>query len=126
MSDKSIFEQMKVQYEERNGFFYPVISFEDFKAATLDIGKYGHLWVEYMQEIHPARYRNLVRFGKIQERAILVNEIAYELLEDTEQAWLRNHKPKEKNSFMEQYKLRGQARMLAEEIVLHDLVYRYH
>lgn len=79
-----------------------------------------------MQEIHPARYRNLVRFGKLHERTVSVNEMAYELLEDTEQAWLRNHKAKAENSFMEQYKLRSQARMLAEEIVLHDLIYQYH
>lgn len=126
MSDKSVFEKIKVQYEERDGFLYPVISFEDLKVVTLDMGKYGHLWMEYMQEIHPARYRNLARFGKLHERAVLVNEMAYELLEDTEQAWLRNHKAKIKNSFMEQYKLRSQARMLAEEIVLHDLIYQYH
>jgi hypothetical protein len=52
--------------------------------------------------------------------------VAYELLEDIENEWLRKHKPKHANSFVEMYQLRTQARMIAEEVVLHDAVNCFH
>ena len=53
-------------------------------------------------------------------------EVAHELLEDIENEWLRKHKPKHANSFVEMYQLRTQARMIAEEVVLHDVVNCFH
>ena len=61
-----------------------------------DVGKYGRMWM------------------------------GYELLEDIENEWLRKHKPKHANSFVEMYQLRTQARMIAEEVVLHDVVNCFH
>lgn len=55
-----------------------------------------------------------------------VNEVAYELLEDIESEWLQNHKPKDRNSFVEMYKLRTEARLIAEKVVLHDVVNCFH
>ena len=46
--------------------------------------------------------------------------------EDIENEWLRKHKPKHANSFVEMYQLRTQARMIAEEVVLHDVVNCFH
>ena len=62
----------------------------------------------------------------LRTKAMAVNEEAYELLEMTEAVWLKNHKPKNSNSFLEQYGLRVRARMLAEEMVLQEVVYRFH
>lgn len=33
-----------------------------------------------------------------------------------------NHKPKNKNSFMAMYRLRTHARLVAKEVVLHDVM----
>ena len=52
--------------------------------------------------------------------------MAYELLEDIETEWLQKHKPRNKNSFSEMYKLRTEARLIAEEVVLHDVVNCFH
>ena len=49
-----------------------------------------------------------------------------ELLEEIEKEWLSEHKPKQANSFVEMYRLRIQARMIAEEVVLHDVVNCFH
>ena len=59
------------------------------------------------------RYKSLVRFGELEERADEVNETAYELLDDIEAKWLKKHKPKNPKSFMEQLQLRTQTRMMA-------------
>ena len=40
--------------------------------------------------------------------------------------WLGEHKPKQANSFVEMYRLRTQARIIAEEVVLHDVVNCFH
>ena len=125
MSEQSLFEKLGVPYREKDGIFYPLITVE-IKEEDADIGKYGRLWMEYIQSEYPHRYRSLVRFGELHSKAAEVNEVAYELLEDIEDEWLSQHKPKNKNSFMEMYRLRTQARMIAEEVVLHDVVNCFH
>lgn len=56
----------------------------------------------------------------------MVNELAYELLDDIEGEWLSQHKPKQRDSFWEMYQLRMQARMMAEEMVMVDVVKVWH
>ncbi len=125
MSEQTLFEKLGVRYREEDGILYPLISLE-IKEENADIGKYGRLWMKYIQSEYPQRYRSLVRFGELLSKAIEVNEVAYELLEDIENEWLKKHKPKRKNTFMEMYRLRTQARMVAEEVVLHDVVNCFH
>lgn len=125
MSEQTLFEKLDVRYREEDGILYPLITVE-VKEENADIGKYGRLWLEYIKSEYPQRYRSLVRFGELNSKAIEVNEVAYELLEDIEGEWLSQHKPKNKNSFMEMYRLRTQARMVAEEVVLHDVVNCFH
>ena len=125
MSEQTLFEKLGVRYREEDGILYPLITVE-IKEENADIGKYGRLWMKYIQSEYPQRYRSLVRFGELLSKAIEVNEVAYELLEDIENEWLKKHKPKRKNTFMEMYRLRTQARMVAEEVVLHDVVNCFH
>ena len=125
MSEQTLFEKLGVRYREQGGILYPLISVE-IKEENVDIGKYGRLWMKYIQSEYPQRYRILVRFGELHSKAIEVNEVAYELLEDIENEWLMKHKPKDKNSFTEMYRLRTQARLVAEEVVLHDVVNCFH
>lgn len=125
MSEQTLFEKLGVRYIEEDDILYPLISVE-IKEENAGIGKYGRLWLEYIKSEYPQRYRSLVRFGELRNRAVEVNEVAYELLEDIENEWLKKHKPKNKNSFMELYRLRTQARLVAEEVVLHDVVNCFH
>ena len=118
MSEETLFEKLDVKYIEKDGIFYPLITLGGEENST-DVGKYGRMWMDYIQKEYPQRYRSLVRFGEL-------HEVAYELLEDIENEWLRKHKPKQSNSFVEMYQLRTQARMIAEEVVLHDVVNYFH
>ena len=70
--------------------------------------------------------RGIIHYPQKRIIGLYVNEVAYELLEDIENEWLRKHKPKQSNSFVEMYQLRTQARMIAEEVVLHDVVDCFH
>lgn len=125
MSEQTVFEKIGVKYREKDGILYPLITVE-IKEEYADLGKYGRMWMKYIQSEYPERYRSLVRFGELHSKAAEVNGVAYELLEDIENEWLSKHRPQNKNSFVEMYQLRTQARLLAEEVVLHDVVNCFH
>ena len=125
MSEETLFEKLGVKYIENDGIFYPLIALCGEKKNT-DVGKYGHMWIDYIRTEYPQRYKSLIRFGELHDKAAEVNEVAYELLEDIETEWLQKHKPRNKNSFSEMYKLRTEARLIAEEVVLHDVVNCFH
>lgn len=118
--------ELGIEYTERDGIFYPVLSAGTEKNLQKTIGKYGRMWVAFMKNRHPDRYRNLVRFGRLLEKAVRIDEEAHELLNDIEERWLKRHKPEKSNSFVEMYRLRMQARLMAEEVVLEQIVNRYH
>lgn len=121
----TLFEELGIEYKECDGIFYPVLSVENGEA-NMPVGKYGDMWMQYMKENHPERYRNLVRFGRLRRTAAEVNEEAYELLEGIEERCLKKHKNGSENSFMETYRLRMQLRMMAEETAMEQAVRRYH
>ena len=125
MNEQTVFEKIGVKYREKDGILYPLIKVETKEECT-DIGKYGRMWMQYIQSEYPERYRSLVRFGELHSKGAEVNGVAYELLEDIENEWLSKHRPQNKNSFMEMYHLRTQARLMAEEVVLHDMVNCFH
>ena len=82
--------------------------------------------MEFMESAFPIRYRNLVICEELYSRALEVDEIAWELHEDIEKEWIKKHKPKNSNSFVEIYEIRSQARLMAEEVVMHEVVNCYH
>ena len=128
----SLYEAMGGTYTEVNGILYPNIVVDDKRSdmdsviSTTDIGKYGHLWISYMKENHPDRYRHHIRMGQLQMKAKEVNEEAYEMMDGIVEKYLVKHKPKDAHSTMEMWKLREQAKQLAEEVVYGEIVYKYH
>ena len=89
MSEETLFEKLGVKYIEKDGIFYPLITLGGEENGA-DVGKYGRMWMDYIQKEYPQRYRSLVRFGELHDKATEVNEVAYELLEDIENEWLPN------------------------------------
>ena len=130
----SLYEVMGGTYTEMDGILYPNIGMDDIdmksdmtsEATTADIGKYGHLWISYMKENHAERYRHHIRMGQLQMKAKEVNEEAYELLDRIVEKYLAKHKPGDTHSTMEMWRLREQAKQLAEEVIYGEIVYRYH
>lgn len=122
----TLFEELGIEYKECDGLFYPVLSVEDETVEKTTVGKYGRMWMAFMECSHPDRYHSLARFGRLHERAVQVKEEVYELLDCIEKRWLKKHKPGNPNSFEEMYRLRMQARLMAEEVVLSQVVRRYH
>ena len=100
--EESLFEAMGGTYRSVDGILYPNIDVDvmhfgmDSAITTYDIGKYGHLWISYMKENHPDRYRYHIRLGQLQIKAKEVNEEAYEMLDRIVERYLAKHKPKDK------------------------------
>jgi hypothetical protein len=64
--------------------------------------------------------------GQLYVKAQEVNEEAYEMLDRIMNQYLSKHKPKDKHSTMEMWKIREQAKQLAEEVIYGEIVYKYH
>lgn len=125
MKQKTLFEKIGVQYEERDGLLYPLITL-DVKEDGANVGKYGRMWMQYLKSEYPQRYRSLLQFGELNQKAAEVNEVAYELFEDIEKEWLQKHKPRNKNSFSEMYKLRTEARDILYVLKKNTWIFDYY
>ena len=79
---------------------------------------------EKMEENEPSEYHHMARMGQLRKRAEAVNEEAYERLDNIEETWLKKHMTGKKKTFMEQLYLRNQARAMAEEIVINEIVFK--
>ena len=120
----STYEAMGGTYTEVDGVLYPNIVV--LEEADVWAGKYGLLWIDYMKTNHTDRYRHHIRMGTLNSKAFEVNEEVYELLEGIMNQYLAKHKPQNSASTMEMWRLREQAKQMAEEVVLSDIVCKYH
>jgi hypothetical protein len=109
--EKTLFETIGIQYEEKDGLLYPIFT-EEAPTESIHVGKYGDLWMEYLKENHPARYCHLFRFKKLMKKAEEVNEEAYEMLDSIVAKYLEKHPPIDPNSTMEMWQIREQTKML--------------
>lgn len=128
-NELSIFEAMGGTYRTVDGILYPNISecSDNTLSVTItDVGKYGLIWISYMKENHIDRYHHHIRMGQLHRKAQEVNEQAYEMLDSIMNRYLAKHKPMNSNSTMEMWKLREQAKQLAEEVIYGEIVYQYH
>ena len=120
----STYEAMGGTYTEVDGVLYPNIVVSE--EANVWVGKYGLLWMDYMKSNHADRYRHHIRMGTLNTKALEVNEEAYEMLEGIVNQYLAKHKPQNSASTMEIWRLQEQAKQMAEEVVLSDIVRQYH
>ena len=131
-NENCMFERMGGTYTEVDEILYPNLEmdvldfFGDVEVENVGVGKYGHLWISYMKENHKDRYRHHVRMGQLCSKANEVNEEAYEMLERMMGQYLKKHVPEDSHSTMEMWKIREQAKSIAEEVVYEAIVYRYH
>lgn len=116
--------KIEIPYVEKDGIFYPLLIIPDDMELSV-VGKYGLLWLSYMKENHMGRYQTLTRLGCANRTAYEVNEDAYEMLDTIIGRHIRKHPPENPGSTIEMWKLREQAKSVAEETVLADIVFRF-
>ena len=116
----------ELTYTEVDGLMYPDIAMPDEAENLKKLGKYGRMAMHYLEENEPERYKTLIRFGMMYEKMSEVEEEANQLYDQLEEQYLKKHKPQNPSSTMEMWKLREQAKMQAEEVVLHQIVMKFH
>ena len=117
--------KVDIPYVEKDGILYPLLTVPADMELSV-VGRYGLLWLSYMKENHKGRFRTLTRLGCANQTAHKVNEEAYEMLDVMFGQHMRKHPPVNCGSTIEMWKLREQAKTVAEEMVLMDIVYQYH
>ena len=122
--DLSTYEAMGGTYTEVKGVLYPNITISE--KVDVWVGKYGLSWIDYMKSNYSERYKHHIRMGTLNTKAFEVNEEAYDMLEGIMNQYLVKHKPHNSASTMEMWRLREQAKRMAEEVVLNDIVRQYH
>ena len=82
--------------------------------------------MRYLKENEESRYILIYRCGKLDEKMQEVDREANEMLAELMDSYLKSRILQNRRSFLEQWKLREQAQMQAEEIVLREIVWQYH
>ena len=110
----------KLEYTEIDGLLYPNLTLGD-EALYDDLGKYGNLRLRYLHEQKPSLYSKLFFSGKLAQHCADVEQAAFELAERIRGQYLREHPAPAEG--MERIQAFKQAQMIADEMVLQDIVY---
>lgn len=115
---KAIFE---FEYIEVDGLLYPNIEIEG-KELLDNLGKYGHLRLEYLYDYKPHMYRELLLTDKLAEHCNRIDKPAFMLSERLRAGYLETH-PMLCDDTMERIHISSQAQIVADEIVSMELIY---
>ena len=119
-------EVMLTYHEGADGMLYPDLTAPEETVSMTSLGRFAVKAMEYLKENHGGRYRTLKRFGKLTKKMQEVENEANRMMEELEKSYLKSNPPKSRTSAMEMWQLRQQARMQAEEIVMNEIVMKFH
>ncbi|MCQ5130227.1 TnpV protein [Butyricicoccus faecihominis] len=112
---------MDLEYIEIDGLLYPNIEVEGSELLK-NLGKYGHLRLEYLHGFKQEMYRELLFTGKLAEHCAAVDMRAFELSERIRVDYLKQH-PMPEEDALERIRISEQAQAVADEIVKTELIY---
>ncbi len=112
--------KFEFEYTEIDGLLYPNIEI-DGKSELDNLGKYGRLRLSYLHERKPGMYRELLLTGKLAEHCAKIDKAAFEMAEHIRSDYLSAH-PMPEDDTLERIRISTQAQMIADEIVVDQLV----
>ena len=73
---------MTFEYQEKNGYLYPVLQISNDKADDEQpLGKYAMMWLKFMHEFHQDRYTEFLMAGELLHMAHQINDETHEQVE---------------------------------------------
>lgn len=87
------------------------------------LGKFGRMRRAYLEDSKPALFLELKQSGKLQSYLYSIDEEALNMLTKIEDDYIARHPLPSGDDFMAVVRARNTARLVAEEFVLHDLIY---
>ena len=123
MEAETVFVENGIEYYEENGLYYPKLILGDEMESDVYVGRWGREWMRYLEVVDKVRYRRLLISGELKKIACDVDEEAGEIIERLEKEYYEKHREQCKG-FWETYQVREQGRMMAEEIVRSEIIYK--
>ena len=114
-----------IKYELRSEQYYPML--EISKQTTYEIGKYGHLHLDFIKNHRRGTYTTLLTEGRLNEHLHSIDEQAHEQINlHIAQTAERMGVTEELKALdpMRWVRLMNNVKSLAEEIVLKEVVYK--
>ena len=114
-----------IKYELRGEQYYPMLEISE--QTKYEIGKYGHLHLDFIKNHRRGTYTTLLTEGRLNEHLHNIDEQAHEQMESyITQAAERLGVTEELKDFdpMRWVRLMNNIKSLAEEIVLKEVVYK--
>lgn len=109
-----------LEYIEIDGLLYPNLVLDNM-ALLNDLGRYGNLRLKYLYAQKPQIYRELLFTGKLTQHCMDIEQVSFEMAERIQAQYLEQNPPPTEG--MERIQSFTQAQMMADEMVLHDIVY---
>lgn len=123
MEAETVLVENGIEYYEKDGVYYPKLVLGDEWESDTYVGRWGREWMRYLESVDKVRYRRLMILGKLKKIAKVVDEEAGDMIEKMEQEYFDKHRS-DCIGFWETYQVREQGRMMAEEIVRSEIVYK--
>lgn len=113
----------KISYTNINGALYPNLQIsKDKEADKRPIGKYGHMYLNYLKDEHPERYAELRMSGELMPLVHKVNDETHEQIKELT-CKLMNQYPSTTDT-MQKFRQRNTCQAMAEEIILKEFLYK--
>ena len=110
-----------MNYEEKGGLLYPVVKVEGMEKP---LGKYGEMAMKYLIEEAPNRYDFLLATGELMKIFHEVDQEAMDKLDLLMEQILKEKPLTDPSNTILSWQEREQAKSIAEEIVLKEVVYK--
>lgn len=123
MEAETVFIENGIEYYEENGLYFPKLIMGDELESDVYVGRWGREWMRYLESVDKVRYRRLLISGELKKIAQDVDGEAGEMIERLENEYYEKHRYC-CDGFWENYQVREQGRMMAEEIVRSEIIYK--
>lgn len=120
MEKRIIDENTGIEYVLVDDIYYPVLVLED---EGINFGKYGRMRLNYLKEHRKDLYTEMLVSEMLYKHIEDIQREALEMMERLEKQYIRQNSVASDNGFMENYKMRQQARDYADEVVKRELIY---
>lgn len=123
MEAETVLVENGIAYYEEDGLYYPKLILADEMESDVYVGRWGREWMRYLESMDKVQYRRLLISGELKKTACDVDEEAGEMIERLEKEYYEKHREQCKG-FRKTYQVREQGRMMAEEIVRSEIIYK--
>lgn len=114
--------KIELNYIEKDGLLYPSIE-TGAEHLENELSKYGILRLRFLHEYRQEVYMALLFSGKLADHCASIDKSAFERAERIRTDYLEKH-PMPFENMMERIRISTQAQMVADEIVMAELIYR--